>query len=1165
MAEKLTPQQQMAVSDRGGRLLVSAAAGSGKTKVLVDRLMSYLMDPVQPANIDEFLMITYTKAAAAELRGKIASKLAEKIAEDPTNRHLQRQQQRLYLAKISTVHAFCGDALREYAYRLDLGGDFRVADEQECAKIRESVMEKVLQEAYAQAADNPDFCTFLDTQGVGRNDKLVPELVEKVYDSARCHLDPEAWLSHCLHQTQTESIRDASQTVYGQFLMERLKNWVSLQMDALENCAKLCKDYEGLEKVHDLLMDTVYQLGELKACSLWDDVVRKSKVDFGKLVFPRKLDDELLKEKIKSVREACKKGLEKRTRPFADPSDRILKDMKNSTDAMRGLIWLVRQFETEYARVKRSLRVLDFGDLEHYTLDLLLGKKRTTITGAAKELGSRFREVMVDEYQDSNAVQDAIYAALTDERKNLFLVGDVKQSIYQFRLADPSIFLRKYQTFASAEMAGQGEDRKVLLSQNFRSSGGVLSGCNDVFSLCMCPEVGGLFYGTEEALYEGIPHLPLEEPELELCCVDVQEHTYPEEAAYVAGRIQELLEGEHYVRGKEGLRRVRPEDIVILLRSPGSAGGYYEKALSDLGIRYTTGGGVDLLKTEEIAAIRACLQAVYNPRLDIPLIAAMASPIFCFKADDLAAIRSGKRTGDFLDAVESCQHHKIPAFLELFRKLRHTAHNETITALLQQLFTETKLESVYGAMANGESRMKNIQAFYQVAADFEMAGNRDLGRFLEHLDGLEVHGMISAGESAAQDCVSIMSIHKSKGLEFPIVFLCGLGREFNMESQRAPILCHKFMGLGLFAVDKNKRIRYPTLAKRAIAAKIGEEMLSEELRVLYVAMTRAKDRLIMTYASNRLEKDLTEMVQRLAAGGKELLIREAVCLGDWVLLTALHKTEAFSLFALGGRPEETASNDHLWKISVVNAPDITACVHQAAEMETMPQDLPDRLSAALAFRYPYMGATAMPSKMTATQKKGRLKDDEAAENTAPKQVIRQWRKPGFAAAQGKDVGNATHTVLQYIQYPACADAETISREIQRLVADKFITQQQAQMVDKRKLAAFFATELGQKLRAGEVVREFKFSILEDATAYDPTLNGEQVLMQGVVDCALIEDDGITIVDFKTDQVTEDTVAQRTDMYRQQVAVYADAMERIYERPIKERLLYFFALDRFVKV
>ena len=1165
MAEKLTPQQKMAVEDRGGRLLVSAAAGSGKTKVLVDRLMGYLMDPVRPANIDDFLLITYTKAAAAELRGKIAAKLSEKVAEDPSNRHLQRQQQRLYLAKISTVHAFCGDALREYAYRLDLSGDFRVADEQECGKIRESVMEKVMQEAYLQLDTNPDFGCFLDTQGVGRNDRLVPELVQTVYDSARCHLDPEAWLSHCLHQTEVETITDASQTVYGQFLMDRLKNWLSMQVQAFKNCAKMCETCEGMEKVYTLLMDTVYQLDGLRSCDRWDDLVRKRDIDFGRLVFPKKMDDEQLKEKIKSVRDACKKGLEKRMRPFADSSDQVLEDMKNSAGAMRGLIDLVRQFSEEYARVKRSLRVLDFGDLEHSMLDLLLGRKRTTVTQAARELGSRFREVMVDEYQDSNAVQDAIYAALTNERKNLFMVGDVKQSIYQFRLADPSIFLAKYQSFTPAESAELGEDRKVLLSQNFRSSGGVLSGCNDVFSICMCPEVGGLYYGAEEALYEGIPHEPLREPEVELCCVDVQTHTYPEEAAYVASRIRDLLEGNHYVRGKEGLRKVQPEDIVILLRSPGSAGGYFEKALSNLGIRYTTGGGVDLLKTEEISAIRACLQAIYNPRMDIPLIAAMASPIFCFTADDLAHIRSYKRTGDFLDAIYLCENEKIPPFLKLFQKFRQTAHNESITVLLQQLFTETKLEAVYGAMSQGQSRLTNIQAFYQLASDFEMADNRDLGHFLEHLEAMEIHGMISAGENTAQDCVTIMSIHKSKGLEFPIVFLCGLGREFNMESQRAPILCHKSMGLGLFAVDAHKRIRYPTVAKRAIAAKIGEEMLSEELRVLYVAMTRARDRLIMTYASNRLEKDLTDMVQRMTAGGKDLLIRGAVCPGDWVLLTALHKSEAHELFALGGYPEETQSNDHLWKISVVQADSAEICINVEENRESMPDGLTEQLHNALSFQYPHMGATAMPSKMTATQKKGRQKDDEAAENTVVKKVNRQWRRPGFATEQGKDIGNATHMVLQYIDYKVCKDAESVSGEIRRLVAEKFITEHQASMVDSRKIAAFFATELGQKLCLGEVVREFKFSILEDAGAYDPSLKGEQVLLQGVVDCALIEDDGITVVDFKTDAVREENLDSRVEMYRQQIAVYADAMERIYERPVKERLLYFFALERFVKV
>lgn len=1162
MAEKLTPQQQMAVENRGGRLLVSAAAGSGKTKVLVDRLMGYLTDPVQPANIDDFLMITYTKAAAAELRGKIAAKLAERVAKDPGNRHLQRQQQRLYLAKISTVHAFCGDILREYAYKLDLSGDFRVADELECERIRETVMERVLKNAYDHAVDDPDFCAFVDTQGVGRNDRQVPELVMQVYDSARCHLNPGKWLAHCLAQTKTEDVTDAAQTVYGQFLMERLRDWLRMQIAALEACRALCA---GMEKVQNLLGDTVYQLQQLRQCETWDDVVRRRQIDFGRLVFPKNMDDEALKEQIKAVRNACKKGLEKYTLPFADPSAQILADLCSGSSAVQGLIKLVEDFSGEFERAKGSRRVLDFGDLEHKMLDLLLGKRRTAPTAAAKEIGSRFREVMVDEYQDSNEVQDAIYGALTCEKRNLFMVGDVKQSIYQFRLADPGIFLQKYQSFVPAENAAAGQDRKVLLSRNFRSSAGVLGGCNDVFSMCMCPEVGGLYYGPEEALYEGVGHIPLPEPETELCCINVQEYTYPEEAAYVASRIRQLLDGTHYVRDGDRLRPVQPSDIVILLRSPGSAGAYFERALSQQGIRYTTGGGVDLLQTDEIAALRACLQAIYNPRLDIPLIAALASPVFCFTADDLAAIRACKRTGDFLDAMHLHNGKKTRMFLETLQTLRTCAHRESLTVLLERIFSLTHLEGVYGAMDGGSQRRANLQAFYQLASEFEAGGSRDLGRFLEHLDALEVHGLISAGESSAQGCVTIMSIHKSKGLEFPIVFLCGLGREFNMESQRAPILCHKSMGLGLFAVDSAKRIRYPTIAKRAIAARIGQETLSEELRVLYVAMTRAKDRLIMTYASNRLEKDLTYILQRLSIGGKDLLVREAVCPGDWVLLTAIQKTEAGELFALSGRPMETSSSEHIWKISVVTAPDLTAGDEDWTEEKEMPAGLEDRLRRRLAFRYPNAAAVSAPSKMTATQRKGRLKDEEAAEHTPVQTSHRQWRRPGFAAKRGKDYGNAVHAVLQYIDYSACGDEESVSNEINRLVKQKFISEEQARMVDSHKIAVFFASPLGQKLRTGTVIREFKFSLLEDGSNYDSALQGEQVLLQGVVDCGLIEDEGITIVDFKTDYVTHQTMAARAESYRPQVAAYSQALCRIYHKPVKQTLLYFFHTDTFVEL
>ena len=483
--------------------------------------------------------------------------------------------------------------------------------------------------------------------------------------------------------------------------------------------------------------------------------------------------------------------------------------------------------------------------------------------------------------------------------------------------------------------------------------------------------------------------------------------------------------------------------------------------------------------------------------------------------------------------------------------------------MLEQLYLLTHLEDVYASMPNGAQRIQNLQAFYQLASEFEASGAADLGRFLEHLDAMDAHGIVSAGGASTQGCVTIMSIHKSKGLEFPVVFLCGLGREFNMESQRAPILCHKSMGIGLFASDSAKRIRYPTIAKRAIAAKMGLEALSEELRVLYVAMTRARDRLIMTYASNRLQKDLQEIQRRLNMGGKDILIREAVCPGEWVLLTAMHKQEATALFALSGPPKTIIPSNHPWKISVVSAPMIARKTEQVAEEMSLPDGMADRIRQMLSFAYPYKMATATPSKMTATQRKGRIKDDEAAEHTSPKPAMRQWRKPGFVKSQGKDIGNATHAVMQYIDYAACDDPQSIEVEIQRLVQQKFISQEQASFVDSAKLAAFFASPIGQQLRKGEVVREFKFSILEDGVLYDASLSGEQLLLQGVVDCALIEDDDITIVDFKTDRVTEETLPARVEAYRLQVQAYAGAMERIYQRPIKQAVLYFFSINRFV--
>ncbi len=1163
MAEKLTPEQQRAVAHRGGRLLVSAAAGSGKTKVLVDRLMGYLTDPVSPANIDEFLIITYTKAAASELRGKIAAKLSERIAMEADNRHLQQQLQRLYLTKISTVHAFCGDILREYAYKLDVAGDFRVADENECRQIRAQVLERVLEEAYLTAGENPDFCAFVDTQGLGRDDRQIADLVLSVYDSARCHLSPEAWLEKCQSIVDCREITDAAECVYGAFLMQRLKDFLELQIAALDRCAEQAAAAEGMEKPAALLQDTVYQLRRLLESKTWDEVVARKDIDFGTLRFPKNCDTALA-ENIKIVREGCKKGLVKQVRPFADPSRQVMSDLASVGIAIRGLIALVERFGAEFAVAKQGRQVLDFGDLEHKTLDLLLGRSRSGPTAAANEIGNRFREVMVDEYQDSNAVQDAIYDALTRKRGNLFMVGDVKQSIYQFRLADPGIFLEKYASFSLE--AEPGADTKVLLSRNFRSGGGVLAAANDVFKLCMCPEVGGLYYGAEEALYEGIPHIPMGEPETELYCIDVQEQTYPEEAAFVAHKIKQLIDGTHFVRNGDALRPIRPEDIAILLRSPGSTGRYYQQALEKMGIRCATGGGIDLLQVEEIATLRAVLQTVHNPMQDIPLLAAMASPVFGFTADDLARIRSKDRKCALYESVRAAESPKAKAFAETLLHLRNALRHHSLTGLLEEIYLRTNLDGIYAAMDDGPMRAANLQTFYQLTAEFEVNGGRDLGRFLEHLDAMEEKGLISAGEQERPGCVTVMSIHKSKGLEFPVVFLCGLSRSFNMESQRAKVLCHKEMGLGLSVADSKKRISYPTIAKRAISAKIGMDAVSEEMRVLYVAMTRARDRLIMTYTSDSLSKDVSQMVSRLNMGGKDSLVREAVSAGEWVLLTALHRTEAGELFALGGKPAQTSPGEPVWNIRVVTAPILEEEEQEQAILQQIPADAFEKLQKNLSFHYAHTAATQAPSKQTATQRKGREKDAEAAENAPNEHIEKNWRKPTFVEAQahGKEYGTAMHAVMQYIDYTACSSQREIASQIQSLVEQRRISRDQGELVSSRKIAAFFATELGCKLRSpvSYVEREFKFSILEDAECYDPALAGEKVLLQGVVDCALIEEDGIILIDFKTDYVTEETLSAATERYRPQVEAYAQALQRIFQKPVKQSLLYFFRLDRF---
>lgn len=1175
MAEvKLTRAQAQAVSARGSNLLVSAAAGSGKTKVLVDRLMGYLTDPADPANLDEFLIITYTTAAAAELRAKISGELSKRLAREPGNRHLQRQLQRIYLAKISTVHGFCGEILREFSYALDLPGDFRIADQQEALELRQTAMEGVLEEAYEKIDREPEIQALVNTLGLGRDDRALPELIARLYDSARCHLQPEAFLNDCLEKAAAEGARDAGQTPWGAYLLEAFHGFLDGEIALFTGLLAELRRDPALEKAAGLYASNLEQLKALRAFSTWDEVYAGKATAFGRM--PSLKEDPIDPERweqIKQLRADTWSELKAWQSRFYGDSEQVLEDLRSTVSAMAGLAELVRRFDRSFSREKDRRRALDFSDLEHKAVELLLGKRLSGPTAAAREIGGRFREVMVDEYQDSNRVQDSIFSALTAGRGNCFMVGDVKQSIYSFRLAEPGLFQEKVDAYLRPEEPGQAPGRKVFLSENFRSGGEILAAANDVFACAMSRQVGGVDYGPTEQLREGVPHEALPQPAVELHCLDLSqkegEASKDEaEANFVAGRIRRMLEEDTFIRDASGLRRVKPEDIVILMRSPSNVAGLYVRALAARGIRCRTGDGENILDAPEICVLRAILQVLDNPRQDIPLLAALRSPVFGFSADRLGAIRGAHPDGCYYDALEASREADAAAFCRTLSTLRRWAKTETLAALLRRIFDETGMESVYRSLPDGQSRVENLRLLCTTAAAFEEKGRKDLPQFLEFLESQTERGLTRPTDGN-HGAVRVMSIHKSKGLEFPVVFLVNLDRKMNLEDQSAPVLTDPDLGIGCCAVNQAQRVRYPTVAKRAIAAKMERDTVSEELRVLYVAMTRPRDLLVMTYASTNLAGRLKSIAGAMELPACPRVSAQAGCLGHWVLMCALTRTEAQPLFDLGGRPKALAVRDTVWDIRVHDDPALWKRGSGVLGDEGEKVRLPDQEALrTMTAAYGYPAACTAPSKLTATQLKGRSLDEEAAEQTHPaRREGSPWRRPAFLESRrpgGKEAGIAMHLAMQFLRYEACTDRQAVEAEIGRLVREEFLTPAQAALVDCGKIARFFESALGKRLRSGEnVLREFKFSLLEPGETYDPALKGERILLQGVVDCCLLEPDGITVLDFKTDRVPPEGAEKLADRYGPQVQAYGRALERIYGLPVKARLLYLFGPERFL--
>ncbi len=1182
MAVKRTPEQEAVVKNRGGGLLVSAAAGSGKTRVLVERLLDYIIE--EGKDIDQFLIITFTRAAAEELRGRIAKEIGEALAAQPDNGHLRRQTALLYQTQISTIHAFCTVLLRQWGHLLNVPSDFALCEDEEAQVLMDRTLNQVLEARYETVDPEGDFARLLDILSAGRDDSRLMDITLDVYGKIQSDADPLAWLAQQREALNLEGITDVGQTPWGSLLLEEAKETARYWAAQMERACQLALGDPVLEKAYlDSLRAT--QLG-LEAFAQgaeqgWDQAAGVE-IPFPKLKAARGVEDPEAQEQIKAIRTRCKKAVEELEKQLASPSRDLLEDMALVYPAMAGLLDLVEDFSRAYAAEKQKRALLDFSDLEHLAVRLLVDEGGQP-TDLARQWGSRYAEIMVDEYQDTNQVQNTIFQALSQEGKNLFMVGDVKQSIYRFRLADPTIFLEKYRTFAPYDQARAGEDRRITMSKNFRSRPQVLEAANDLFRNIMSRQLGEMDYTDEEALYPGGTFPAGEGYETEYHVLDFtqdpaltqekQNRNYLE-ARFVAKEIAQLLREEFPVSdGQGGTRPLRPDDIAILLRSPGPVRHYYTLALEEQGVGWSAEEGSDLFETTEISVALSWLQIIDNPRQDIPLLAVLRSPLVGFTGDRLAEIR-GLAEGDFYTALQAAAQAgwaDCVEFLEDLEALRFGAGEQSSHQLLWDLYRRTDMLEIFSALPGGEKRRDNLLAFYELARRFEGTGHKGLFGFLLHLNRVRESGGLRSAPAAPKEQagVKILSIHRSKGLEYPVVFLCGLGRRFNYADLQKPVLFHPKLGLGPKGLDRETMVEFSTLARTGVALALKKELLAEEMRLLYVAMTRAKEKLILTHALSYGLADIKGLAESVTCPADPRVLAGCSSVGQWLLLTALARPDGEALRAVIGRealPLSGVTFGAPWRIQYHGGVVSQETVRQekAKEEGEGPTLTPQEVLSQLQWRYPYERAAATPAKVTATQVRIPsqeepgvfLLEDREEEGPAP------FYRPQFAqealgltAAQR---GTAMHTVMQCIRLENTGSVEAVRAELARLTAEQYLTELQAQAVDPAAIARFFAGEVGQQLRACRALhREFPFSLLSEARRFYPEApEGDTVLLQGVIDCWFETQAGITLVDFKTDRVFGDQVSTRAQRYQGQMAAYAYALETLTGKPVIRRLLWF---------
>lgn len=1215
-----TEEQRQAIYNRGCNLLVSAAAGSGKTAVLVERIIQYVCDENNPVDIDRLLVVTFTNAAAAEMRERVGLAINRALQQNPKSEHLYRQSTLLNKASIMTLHSFCLELVRENFYHLGIDPNFRIADDTEGELLRLDVLEELLESYYAQGEGGSDFTRLVDAYGGRHDDQLIKNLVLKLYNFSRSTPWPDHWLQQMQHNF----------TAFDWFSV--LQQSVAIELTGikalLQQAAHLANQHNGPAVYLPTLEQEQQQLDTLIAAAEqhWEQLYQAFlAVHFAKLPPCRRTDaDAELIDKVKDLRDKAKKKLIKlRDSYFNRSAAELREDLLALQPHVAVLVQLVTDFARSYQQQKNRRNLVDFNDLEHYCLRLLMDESsrpgHIVPSELSNKLKERFAEVLVDEYQDTNEVQETILQLVAKDN-NLFMVGDVKQSIYRFRLANPELFLKKYQTYRpAAHPAGQ----RIDLAKNFRCRQGVVEAVNFIFQQIMTPQLGEMPYDERAMLVYGA-HYPvtdqqscLEGPvELYLldkegeqqqgekedtAAVDLTEELsdFAREAKVIADRIKQLMAEGYTVFDKHigGYRPLTYRDVVILLRSlRGTAEELAEQfrlqgipAYADLGSGY--------FAATEVQTMLALLHVIDNPQQDIPLAAVLRSPIVGLTAEELSAIRLAAPGADFYQGLLNTARtdtplgQKLKQFLQQLDDWRTLARQGSLADLIWTLYRQTGYFHYVGAMPEGTQRQANLRALHDRARRYEETSFRGLFRFLRFLERLQQNkGDMEAAKALGENenVVRIMSIHKSKGLEFPVVFVAGLGKRFNQQDLHQDVILHKDLGLGLVYVDAEKRIKYPTVAKLAIEHRVRMEALAEEMRILYVALTRAREKLVLIGTVNKLHKKLADWCRFLDYPGiafPDSELSQSKSYLDWLVPAVLRHPDGEPLrqAAQYSGMGKLLHHPSRWQVTLPEhqpsqapTPQQTTMLQLVQQYQPVPADnrWQGELARRLDWQYPHRWLANKRAKTSVSEIKHKfqqwLQQEEQARVrggfTKSPQFLQEKRQ-----LSGAERGSALHLVMQHVDLTQPVTEERVESLLEQLELRQILTPAERAAVDSRLVVQFFQTSLGKQLlevaqQDGRVLRELPFSLALPAhQIYDDLpQTDEKVLVQGIIDC-LWYHDGWNILDYKSDRVPPGGREEIIARYQGQLALYSYAVAVIYRQRVKGAYLYLFDTGEVVPV